>query len=162
MWNTTSSAPIGLYRVFPVGSAPLSNGELVLARPDTASARLYAQRGYLPLGVPLLKRIAAVVGEVVCEHNGALSIDGRHVADALAVDGAGRSLVAWNGCRPLCNGEIFLLMADVPTSLDGRYFGPTPIASVIGRAVPLWTPPARGHTTGSLDLHCAGVPSASR
>jgi type IV secretory pathway protease TraF len=31
------------------------------------------------------------------------------------------------------------LNADVPTSLDGRYFGPLPLSSVIGRALPLWT-----------------------
>ena len=24
-------------------------------------------------------------------------------------------------------------------SLDGRYFGPLPVKSIIGRAVPLWT-----------------------
>jgi type IV secretory pathway protease TraF len=28
---------------------------------------------------------------------------------------------------------------EVRDSLDGRYFGPMPAASVIGRAVPLWT-----------------------
>jgi len=28
---------------------------------------------------------------------------------------------------------------DVPDSLDGRYFGPIPTSSVIGRALPLWT-----------------------
>ena len=28
---------------------------------------------------------------------------------------------------------------DVPDSLDGRYFGPIPASSVIGRALPLWT-----------------------
>ena len=27
----------------------------------------------------------------------------------------------------------------VPDSLDGRYFGPLPASSIIGRAVPLWT-----------------------
>ncbi|WP_200146827.1 S26 family signal peptidase, partial [Novacetimonas hansenii] len=25
-----------------------------------------------------------------------------------------------------------------PRSLDGRYFGPLPVSSVIGRATPLW------------------------
>jgi type IV secretory pathway protease TraF len=27
----------------------------------------------------------------------------------------------------------------VPASLDGRYFGPSLVSSVIGRAVPVWT-----------------------
>src|SRR5580765_1062277 len=81
VWNATASAPIGLYRVQPVGEWPLRNGELVLVRPDTASAQLYAERGYLPLAVPLLKRIAATAGQIVCEQDGMVSIDGRHVAD---------------------------------------------------------------------------------
>ena len=138
VWNATASAPIGLYRVRAVGDRPLRIGALVLIRPDAANARLYAERGYLPLGVPLLKRVVAVAGQSVCERDGALSIDGRHVADALTADGQGRPLVAWSGCRPLRDGELFVLMADVPASLDGRYFGPAPIRSVVGHATPLW------------------------
>jgi type IV secretory pathway protease TraF len=63
VWNSTASAPIGFYRLRPVGEAPLRKGELVLVWPDAASAQLYAERGYLPLGVPLLKRIAATSGQ---------------------------------------------------------------------------------------------------
>lgn len=138
VWNATASAPIGFYRVRPIGVQPPRIGELVLIRPDATSARLYAERGNLPLGVPLLKRVIAVAGQSVCERDGVLSIDGRHVADALPTDGRGRPLVAWSGCRPLRDGEVFVLMATVTASLDGRYFGPTPIRSVIGRATPLW------------------------
>ena len=138
VWNATASAPIGLYRVRRVGNRPLRIGELVLIRPDAASARLYAERGYLPVGVPLLKCVVAVAGQSVCERDGGLSIDGRHVADALPTDGRGRPLVAWSGCRQLRDGELFVLMATVTASLDGRYFGPTPIRSVMGRATPLW------------------------
>jgi type IV secretory pathway protease TraF len=28
---------------------------------------------------------------------------------------------------------------DEPASLDSRYFGPLPLTTVVGRAVPLWT-----------------------
>jgi len=138
VWNATTSAPAGFYRVQSVGTQPLRTGELILIRPDDGSARLYAERGYLPTGVPLLKRVVAVAGQSVCERDGGLSIDGRHVADALPTDGRGRPLVAWSGCRQLRDGELFVLMATVTASLDGRYFGPTPIRSVMGRATPLW------------------------
>ena len=37
------------------------------------------------------------------------------------------------------DGEFFALNGDVPTSLDGRYFGPLLLSSVIGRATPIWT-----------------------
>jgi conjugative transfer signal peptidase TraF len=143
VWNATASAPLGFYRVLPAGQGHLSPGELVLVRLDASTADLYARRGYLPLGVPLLKRIAATSGQLICEQDGKLSIDGRHVADALPADGRGRPLIPWHGSRRLQDGEVFLLMADISASLDGRYFGPTPVRSVLGRAVPLWTIEAR-------------------
>lgn len=138
VWNATASVPVGLYRVLPLAGDPRV-GDLVLARVPDALATLLAERGYLPFGVPLLKRVAAVAGQRVCERAGVVSIGGRVVATALANDGRGRPLPRLEGCSVLGRGEVFLLNAGVPASLDGRYFGSTPVASIIGRAVPLWT-----------------------
>jgi conjugative transfer signal peptidase TraF len=137
VWNATASAPRGLYCIAP--PTGLQAGDLVLVRPDPASTAVYAERGYLPLGVPLLKRVGALRGMRVCEHVGDLTIEGRHVASAMPIDGRGRPMASWSGCRTLSDGEFFALNADVPTSLDGRYFGPSPLSSVIGRAIPVWT-----------------------
>ena len=84
-----------------------------------------------------------LAGETLYEREGRVSIDGRTAAHALPVDGRGRRLIAWSGCGRLPNGEIFVLIPSVPTSLDGRYFGPTPIRAVIGRVAPLWLPGRR-------------------
>ncbi len=137
VWNATTSAPLGLYSIAPF--TRLQNGDLVLVQPDPASAAVYAERGYLPLGVPLLKRVGALGGMRVCEHAGDVTIEGRHVANALPIDGRGRPMTSWSGCRALSDGEFFALNPDVPTSLDGRYFGPSPLSSVIGLAIPVWT-----------------------
>lgn len=137
VWNTTASVPVGLYRVLPL-AGDLRVGDLVLVRAPDALAELLAERGYLPFGVPLLKHVAAVAGQRVCERAGVVSIDGRIVATALVADGRGRPLPHLEGCSTLGRGEVFLLNAGVPASLDGRYFGPTPVASVIGKAIPLW------------------------
>ena len=139
VWNATASTPVGLWRLLPaVSRKHLRVGDYVLFWPDRRSARLFARRGYLPRGVPLLKRVAAVAGQTVCERDREVSIDGRTIARALPVDGRGRRLAAWSGCGRLPPGEIFVLIPSVPTSLDGRYFGPTPIRAVIGRVTPLW------------------------
>jgi type IV secretory pathway protease TraF len=61
------------------------------------------------------------------------------MAIALDADAAGRPLATWTGCRLLPSDEVFLLMPDVPASLDGRYFGPLPRSAIIERLVPLWT-----------------------
>jgi conjugative transfer signal peptidase TraF len=137
IWNATASTPRGLYRITTLND--LHAGDLVLLRPDAASAALFADRGYLPRGIPLLKPIAAVDGATVCEQDGHVSIDGRHVADALALDGKGRPLTAWHGCRKLASDELFVLAPDIVASLDGRYFGPSSLHTVIGRAIPVWT-----------------------
>ena len=137
VWNATASAPRGLYCIAPLTG--LQAGDLVLVQPDPASAAVYAERGYLPLGVPLLKRVGALGGMRVCERGGDVTIEGRHVVNALPTDGRGRPMTSWSGCRALSSGEFFALNADVPTSLDGRYFGPSPLSSAIGRAIPIWT-----------------------
>ena len=137
VWNATASTPRGLYCIAPLTG--LQAGDLVLVQPDPASAALYAERGYLPLGVLLLKRVGALGGMRVCEHAGDVTIEGRHVANALPTDGRGRPMTPWSGCRALNDGEFFALNADALTSLDGRYFGPSPLSSAIGRAIPIWT-----------------------
>ena len=137
VWNATASAPLGLYSIAPFTGSHI--GDLVLVQPDPASAAVYAERGYLPPGVPLLKRVGALGGMRVCEHAGDVTIEGRHVANALPSDERGRPMTPWSGCRALSDGEFFALNADVQTSLDGRYFGPSLLSSVIGRATPVWT-----------------------
>lgn len=137
VWNATVSAPIGLYAVLPARAPRVGDWVLLRLDPDIAAA--FAARGYLPAGVPLLKRVRAVAGTSVCAHDGALFIAGAHVVDTLPVDAAGRPLAAWRGCRTLATGEILVLNPGVPTSLDGRYLGPSPLSAVVGRAVPLWT-----------------------
>ncbi len=136
VWNASASAPRGLYWV---GGAAVARGDLVLARLPEAVRQLAAARGYLPAGVPLVKRIAAVGGDVVCGSAEAVSINGRVVAARLAADAHRRPLPAWTGCLSLGIGEVFLLMDGVADSFDGRYFGATPTGAIIGRLVPLWT-----------------------
>ncbi|EGY02467.1 plasmid transfer protein TraF [Nitrospirillum viridazoti Y2] len=137
VWNASASAPIGLYLVQPGRVAV--RGDLVLARTPDAVVELAAARGYLPAGVPLVKRVAALSGDVVCGDRAAVSINGVPVAVRLDKDSHGRPLSAWEGCRVLLPGDLFLLMADVPGSFDSRYFGPVQAGTIIGRLVPLWT-----------------------
>jgi conjugative transfer signal peptidase TraF len=136
IWNASASAPIGFY--WRIAGAP-SRGDLVLARAPFWARKVAAERHYLPLNVPIVKRVAAVAGEVVCASGAAISIDGRVVAHRLASDRMGRPLPQWEGCETLGAGEFFLLTADVPDSFDGRYFGVTEWRDIIGRLVPLWT-----------------------
>jgi conjugative transfer signal peptidase TraF len=137
VWNITASVPTGLYVIRSKTS--LHVGERVAIKPPPVVRRLIGERGYLPTGVPLIKRIAAVSGQRVCRFRHGVTIDGAFAGAARARDRLGRPLPVWSGCGTLRTGELFLMSPAVPDSFDGRYFGPLTLEHVIGRAVPVWT-----------------------
>jgi conjugative transfer signal peptidase TraF len=136
VWNASASAPIGLYALVGRGA---QRGDLALVRTPQFVRDLAAMRGYLPANVPMVKRIAAAGGDLVCANGSSISINTNTVATRRKQDREHRLLPSWSGCRRLAGNEVFLLMARVPDSFDGRYFGPTSRASIIGKLVPLWT-----------------------
>jgi conjugative transfer signal peptidase TraF len=137
VWNASESVPIGLYHVRP--AAKLDITDLVVALPPEPLATFLAAGGYLPRDVPLIKRILALPGQTVCRSGFTIVVDGIDMGSARARDHGGRDLPTWQGCRVLSNGEVFLMNWDEPASMDGRYFGPIPVAAVVGRAYPMWT-----------------------
>jgi conjugative transfer signal peptidase TraF len=140
VYNPSDSVARGWYRVGDIDSAnPLHSGSIVLARLPASAAALAAQRGYLPAGVPILKRIGAVAPQVVCVRERIVRIDDAAVATVRLHDGAFRSMPSWTQCGALAEGELFLLSDTNPASFDSRYFGPIAASAVIGVAQPLWT-----------------------
>jgi conjugative transfer signal peptidase TraF len=137
LWNASASVPIGLYAIHR--ALPFRLGELVVITPPAPLAQFFAARRYLPLGVPLLKRILALPGQTVCRNGRAITVDGAAVGEALERDRFGRALPEWQGCRALAPGEVFVMNTAPSDSLDGRYFGPLPLTTVVGRADPIWT-----------------------
>jgi conjugative transfer signal peptidase TraF len=135
IWNASASVPIGLYLLNSAGRPHV--GDLLAVRPAKSLAAFLDQRRYLPVGVPMLKHVAALPGQKICRLGRVISVDGKHIADALDRDRFGRSLPGWQGCRAVADGEVFLLNARWD-SLDGRYFGPSPARTIIGRATPLY------------------------
>lgn len=137
IWNASASAPIGLYRLRPTDDPP--RAALVAVMPPVGLADWLALRGHVPKDVPLLKHVAAKAGQTVCRTGIAITIDKRMVGEARRLDSRGRPLPVWAGCRTLRPGEMFLMNADVPDSLDGRYFGVLLGQTLLGEAEPLLT-----------------------
>jgi conjugative transfer signal peptidase TraF len=137
IYNPSESAPRGWYAQRPVRA--LQPGTLVFARLPTVPAVLADERGYLPRHLPILKRVGAIEGQMVCAENGLVRIGGRTVAIARSRDGHGRPLAPWRGCRALTHGEVFLFATRSQASFDSRYFGPVQREAILGEAVPLWT-----------------------
>lgn len=140
VYNPTDSVPRGWYWVGSIdNAASLHVGSIVLARLPADVASFAGQRGYLPNNVPILKRIGAVAPQSVCVHEQLVHIDGALVATTRTHDGRRRPLQAWPQCRPLAEGELFLLSDTNPASFDSRYFGPIAASEVVGIARPLGT-----------------------
>ena len=137
VWNASNSVPMGLYRLQIVTTLRVT--ELVAVRPPDLLATFLDQNDYLPIGVPMLKRVLALPGQTVCRNGLSISVDGVDVGQARERDGRGRPLPVWQGCQIIADSDVFVMNWQSADSLDSRYFGPLPASAVIGRAVPVWT-----------------------
>ncbi len=137
IWNASASAPIGLYAVQSADDLDVTDLVAVAAPP--LIAEFMADRGYLPMGVPMMKRVLALPGQTVCRHGLDIIAYGSTIGHARERDNAGRKMPVWQGCRRIADNELFLMNFDVPDSVDGRYFGPFPRGFIIGRALPIFT-----------------------
>ena len=133
IWNASNSVPI------IQTTTRLAVTELVAVQPPDLLAAFLDLNGYLPIGVPMLKRVLALPGQTVCRTGLQIAVDGVDVGDARERDGQNRPLPVWHGCRVIADGDVFVMNGQSADSLDSRYFGPLPASAVIGRAVPVWT-----------------------
>lgn len=138
IWNASASAPTGLYLVTAIGNPAC--GDRVAARLPAHWRAFAARRHYLPANVPLIKRIAAIPGDMVCASDDRVTVNGNFAALRLSRDGAGRPMPAWRGCRRLGAGDVLLLAAH-PASFDGRYFGLGHRRDILGKAHLIWRHP---------------------
>lgn len=135
VWNTTASAPAGLYTI---DRERWGLGDRVAVLPADALAAELDRRGVLPRGKLLIKRVVAVDGDSVCRSDGTILVNDEVIAQAKSNDSTGEPLPSWQGCTSLNEGQVFLL-GDTAGSYDGRYFGVTRASEIIGRAHPLLT-----------------------
>jgi type IV secretory pathway protease TraF len=120
------------------GVDDLKPGE-VIAMPMNEPAKDYlgAKLGY-PKDTLLIKRVAALPGDIVCRHGNSVTVKAQTVRAARA-DAQGHLLPVWEGCHTLLRGEVFLL-GDHQSSFDSRYFGPVTKSELSGtyKAVITW------------------------
>ena len=128
--NCSPSVPRGVYRLAAV-SPPLARGTLVLLPVPPA-----VQRWHRPWQ-PLVKPVAAVAGDLVCTGEAGLWIAGQAYGPVYPEAG-GAPLPRLQGCVRVPAGTVFLA-SPAPRSLDGRYFGMTPVATITARAIPILT-----------------------
>jgi conjugative transfer signal peptidase TraF len=128
--NISPSAPVGLYRLAMV-QEPLARGALVVLPVPAAIQAFWSS------WVPLLKSVAGLPGDEVCLGEEGLHVAGRWYGP-VSQAAHGRPLPRIRGCFVVQAGAVFLA-SQAPGSLDGRYFGPTPMATLTAQAIPLFT-----------------------
>ena len=128
--NGSPSVPRGVYRLADV-APPLARGTLVVL-PVPVSVQPWHSRW-----MPLLKPVAAIAGDVVCVQDLGLWINGE-LYGLVWRDAEGKPLPQWTGCLIVQDGTVFLA-SRAPNSLDGRYWGLTPVAHLTAQAIPLVT-----------------------
>jgi type IV secretory pathway protease TraF len=122
IWNSSESVSLGLYSLLSTNEPHVA--ELVAVVPPEPLATFLADGGYLPRGVPMLKRVPALPGQTVCRNGLTISVDAIEMGEARERDSRGRSLPVWQGCRIIGDDELFLMNWQSDDSLDRRYFGP--------------------------------------
>lgn len=137
--NLTPSAPLGLWRIADL-ERPLRIGDRVFVCPPLSAAiREAFRRGYLRRGLcpgflaPLIKTVAAEARQHVAVSD-RVTIDGHPLphSELMAFDALARPLEAHpSGIVP--PGYVYL-HSNYPGSFDSRYFGPVPVANILGLA----------------------------
>ena len=143
--NHTPSVATGIWYAKEKAPVTPAVGDVVRTCLDPVEHDEYRQRGYLRWGIDcdgseaLLKPVAAVAGDRYAITEAGIVLNGYLVPDTkpLRADNAGRVL-NWAGEGVLAANEV-LLVSQLPTSLDSRYFGPVSTDRVLATMKPLWT-----------------------
>ena len=139
--NLTPSEPVGIYRLVAGGAG---RGVLVwLKQPAGPTASILHR--YAPVNIPLIKRVAAVGGDVVQVGAHGVRIDGTLWPDSapLERDAEGRLIQHYPFGTYRVRSSQLWVMSEHPRGIDSRYFGPIAKLSVISRLIPIvvWPSP---------------------
>lgn len=163
--NITPSEPVGIYRLVPGGA---ERGTLVLLKQphDPAASVLHP---YVPVNLPLIKRVAAIRGDVVRVGAHGVHVNGIPWPDSVPLthDQEGRSLRPYPFGVYRVPADKLWVMSNHPRGLDSRYFGPVPTTSVISLLTPLatWSNPFPAQMLAlayALGLAALGILAAAR
>ncbi len=135
--NLSPSVPLGVYRTAP--PATLAVGDLVVFDPPQRVHRYIYGRRWLPEGWPLIKYVGALPGETYSVEKGSIYINGRYIGPVYDQDDEGNRLPRITGTHTVEPGRFLPLSTHIPRSFDGRYFGTVEMASIKGKASPVWT-----------------------
>jgi conjugative transfer signal peptidase TraF len=129
--NTSPSMPRGIYWMAR-NARPVQRGDVVMFAPPNAVRDIVYGRGWLLYGMPLLKTVGGIAGDVYCVRERRFLIDNRDVGPTFLLDAQGDPLPQMTGCRRVRAGEFLPVSTFIERSFDARYFGAVPSDNVLG------------------------------
>lgn len=136
-YQVSPSMPMGWYYYKPIQH--LQRDQWVSLKAPDFAERYLQQNHLVPHSGVLIKAIAAVPGDFVCQQDLQLTINHRVVATLLQQDRFHHAISQRAFCRYLSFNEYMVLGIRDPRSYDSRYFGPVNRDRLLSQAIPLTT-----------------------
>jgi len=134
--NITDSEPLGLYRMTKLERSPRRGEMVFLTIPEPYHQYFYGRK-WLPAGLPLLKHVGAVPGDLFCSQYSSFAVNGTVIGPVYRTDSAGLPVPHLAGCQQIVEGEFLPVATHINRSFDGRYMGPVSATRIIGLASPI-------------------------
>ncbi len=132
-YQSSDSMPKGWY-VYKPTPFLLHRGEVVVFHLPRPWEHYLLTRHFILPHTWLLKKVAAVPGDLVCIRDQAIYINQQRFGAVLQDSKALGPLPKLNFCRPLKPGEYMLMSGQIERSFDSRYFGPILRPEIVGEA----------------------------
>ncbi len=134
-YQSTPSMPEGYYLTYKVKSIQRENN--VIFMPNQKTEKFIIQHGWLPEGIPLLKRVIGIPGDKLCIKHHMVYINNKRVAVAKLKDNKGEALPIFTYCGEIQPDYYFVQGISSPNSFDSRYYGLIKREQIISKAVKL-------------------------
>jgi conjugative transfer signal peptidase TraF len=135
--NFTHSEPLGLYKMIRPQRGVQRGDMVVFNIPVRFRSYVYGRK-WLPKGIPFLKHVGAVPGDIYCVADGIFKINGVPVGPVYSADQDGLPLPNFEGCGRVPEGFFVPVATLIKTSFDGRYMGPVSVSEIRGIVRPVW------------------------
>lgn len=136
-YNMTASLPLGIWKIDKTFTH-IERDDYVWFMPPKEISAFAAERGYLKNDtIPMLKLVHGLPGDTYSFFDDVVSINNTVIENAKRrqVDSKGRPMTQIEG-GIVPEGQLFVLTPH-SHSFDSRYFGPIPMANIIGTAQPV-------------------------
>lgn len=134
VYNTTASVPVGWYLLLP--PQDVSRDDMVVFTVPEDIEKLAVERGWLPKGTKMLKRVGGLAGDMYgVNKSRQFYVNGVYIEQASLVDGKGQQMPDRSSGIHMVEDDCFLPVGDNSHSFDGRYYGAVPLECIKNKAV---------------------------